>query len=375
MTRWARLTVCVCTVGWLVAGSIAVGAGETAGTGDLVLWYTQPAEKWLQALPVGNGRLGAMVFGGTTRERIQLNENTLWSGGPIDPNNPDALKHLPELRRMLFEGKYREAEAFAKQHSLGTPCRVKPYQTLGDLYLDMPEVKDVSGYRRELDLASGVCRLSYRAGDATFSGEVFVSAPDQVIVVRLAYDKPGMIATNLRMTRPADAACESVGGNELVLKGRCDGGKGMGFEARLRVLNDGGTVTASKDGLNVSGANSVTMLLAAATSYRGKEPGAECVRVLDAAKAKSYESLRERSVADHAALMSRVTLRLADVGNDDLRQLPTDERLARVRKGGDDPGLVALYCQMGRYLLIGSSRPGGLPANLQGLWCEDMNPP
>jgi alpha-L-fucosidase 2 len=329
----------------------------------------------MQALPVGNGRLGAMVFGGTTKERIQLNENTLWSGGPIDPNNPDALKHLPELRKMLFEGKYREAEAFAKEHSLGTPSRVKPYQTLGDLFLDMPEAKDVSDYRRELDLATGVCRVRYRAGDATFTREVFASAPDQVIVMRLTCDKPGMITAAVRMTRPADADCESQGGDSLVMKGRCDGGEGMAFAARLQVLNVGGKVTAGQDNLSIAGADSATMLLAAATSYRGKESGAECIRVLEAAKGKSYESLRERSAADHTSLMSRVTLHLAHGGNEELKQLPTDERLERVRKGGDDPGLIALYFQMGRYLLISSSRPGGLPVNLQGLWCEDMKPP
>ncbi|HSW46073.1 MAG TPA: glycoside hydrolase family 95 protein [Phycisphaerae bacterium] len=348
---------------------------SAAPLGELVLWYRQPAGQWLQALPVGNGRLGAMVFGGISRERIQLNENSLWSGGPIDPNNPEALKHLPELRKMLFEGRYIEADEFAKEHSLGTPCRVKPYQTLGDLHLDMPEVKEAADYRRELDLSTGITRVQYRVGDATFTREVFASARDHVIVVHLACDKPGRISTTVSLTRPADAVCEAAGVDTLVLKGRCDGGKGMAFEARLRVRAEGGRVAADKDKLTITEADSAILLLAAATNYRAADPRIECERSLAAVAGKPYDSLRDESTADHAGFMGRVKIKLTGVGGDVPDDLPTDERLERIRRGEDDPGLIALHFQMGRYLLIGSSRPGGLPANLQGLWCEDMEPP
>lgn len=364
----------------LVLCALAVAATSSLAfaddkSGESVLWYAKPAEKWLQALPVGNGRLGAMVFGNIAKERIQLNENSLWSGGPIDPNNREALEHLPELRKMLSDGRYVEADESAKKHSLGTPCGVNPYQTLGDLLLDMPAVEGVTEYRRELNLTTGVCRVSYHAGDATYTREVFASKPDQVVVVRLACDKPGRIALIAKMTRPADAACESAGSDTLAMKGRCDGGKHMAFEARLRLLNEGGQAKAEKDSITVSGADAVTLLLAAATDFGGKEPQAECERVLESAMGKPYASLRERSTADYTALMNRVKLQLAAAGGDTLDALPVDERLERVRKGGEDPGLVALYFQMGRYLLIASSRPGGLPANLQGLWCEEMSPP
>lgn len=372
MLNTRGLMLCACAVA-TTAPSL-VGSEVPADRGDLVLWYRQPAEKWLHALPVGNGRLGAMVFGGIERERIQLNENSLWSGGPIDPNNPEALKHLPELRRMLFEGRYVEADEFAKAHSLGTPARVKPYQTLGDLFLEMPDGREATEYRRELDLGTGVCRLRYRVGGAEYTREVFASAPDQVLVLRLACSRPGGLSTTVRMTRPADAVSESAGDSSLVLKGRCDGGKGMSFEARVRVLNEGGHVEADKDSLTIAGADRVTLLLAAATSYRGGDPEADCVKRLAAAARESYDALRERSTADVRRSMDRVKLSLtpADYA---MRVLPTDERLELVRKGGDDPGLVALYFQMGRYLLLSSSRPGGLPANLQGLWCEEMKPP
>ncbi len=366
------LVLCACAITTMTP--LIVASDLPADSDDMTLWYRQPAEKWLHALPVGNGRLGAMVFGGIDRERIQLNENSLWSGGPIDPNNPEALKHLPELRRMLFEGRYVEADEFAKAHSLGTPARVKPYQTLGDLFLEMSAVKEAAEYRRELDLATGICRVRYRVGDARYTREVFASAPDQVIVIRMACDKPGRVSTTVRMTRPGRPVCESVGDSTLVMKGRCDGGEGMAFQARLRVLNEGGKVEASKDSLTIAGADRVTLLLAAATSYRGGDSEADCVKRLASASRESYDALRERSAADVRGHMGRVKLVLAPA-DDAVKALPTDERLEFVRKGGDDSGLIALYFQMGRYLLLSSSRPGGLPANLQGLWCEEMHPP
>jgi len=339
--------------------------------GNMTLWYRQPAQKWLHALPLGNGRLGAMVFGGVNRERIQLNEESLWAGGPRECNTPAALEHLPEVRRLLFEGKYAQADRLADKYLMGDPRGVRPYQSLGDLWLDLADHEHVADYRRELDLETGIARVSYRVGDVRFKRLLFVSAPDQVFVARLTCDKPGMISAAIRLSRQQDARAEILVPNRVVLKGQCDGGAGMKFEAHLVALAEGGQTTIDGDRLRVTGADSLIIILAATTSFRNKEPEAICARRLAAAVTKPYHKLREASAADHARLFRRVRL---DLGGS-AENLPTDERLEKVRKGGDDPLLIAQYFQFGRYLLISSSRPGCLPANLQGLWCEEMNPP
>jgi len=343
--------------------------------GGMTLWYRQPAAKWLHALPIGNGRLGAMVFGGINRERIQLNEDSLWSGGPRDANNPEALEHLPVLRKLLLEGRYTQADELGKKYSLATPERIRPYQTLGDLWLDLPRAEQVSDYRRELDLATGIARVSYRIGEAVFTREYFASAPDQVLVIRLTCDRPGMVSADVRLTRPEDARCEAVADNQLVLRGRCDGGAGLAFTAQLLALADGGRVTAAKDRLRVTKADSLILLLAAATRYRTSDPDETCAEQLGAAASRPIERLRERSVAEHKRLFGRVELDLKGPDAQPLSELPTDERLLRIRQGEHDPVLCAQYFQLGRYLLIASSRPGCLPANLQGLWNESMKPP
>ena len=342
--------------------------------GSMTLWYRQPAEKWLHALPLGNGRLGAMVFGGVDQERIQLNEDTLWAGGPRDCDNPGALEYLPKVRTLLSEGKYREGNALAAKHLMGKISGVRPYQTLGDLWLDFDTKTEMTDYRRELNLATGVARVRYRIGDAEFRRECFVSAPDQVLVVRLTSTKPGMISTGIKLARPQDAQARALAPNRVVLKGQCDGGKGMLFEAHLLALNSGGEIKVEDNTLRVDGADSVTLLLSAATNYRGGDPAKQCSAWIEAAAAKSHEQLRERSVADHAALFDRVSLELGGAGKVE-NDLSTPERLRVIRSGGDDPLLMAQYFQFGRYLLISCSRPGCLPANLQGLWCEQMRPP
>jgi alpha-L-fucosidase 2 len=342
---------------------------------DLRLWYRRPAERWLEALPIGNGRLGAMIFGRVTRERIQLNEETLWSGGPIDANNPNALKHLPRVRELLWEGRYREAEELAKRFLMGDPMRIKPYQTLGDLWMDLGVGAEEPGYEdylRELDLEEGIVRVSYRMGDISFRREHFASWPDQVIVMRFESDKPGAIRTHLNFTRESDAVCETVEPNRLILRGKCDGGKGLDFRAELWALTENGGISVQDDSLSVDGADSMTLILAAATSFRGQDPTTVCRERLEAASAKPYDELRNAHVEDYRSLFHRVSI---DLGASPHPDLPTDKRLDAVRNGDDDPHLVALYFQFGRYLLISSSRPGSLPANLQGLWCEEMRPP
>ncbi len=343
--------------------------------GELVLWYRQSARHWVEALPVGNGRLGAMVFGGVDRERIQLNEESVWDGYRRDSNNPGALKALPEVRRLLFEDRNEEATKLAEATMLGIPKRVLSYQSLGDLRIEFPGLTSVQDYRRDLDLDSGVVSVRYRAGDAIFTREVFVSAPDNVIVIRLACNQPERITASLTVTRQQDAHCLSAPGG-LILRGRieCEA-KGLRFEAHLAALPAGGRVTSAGGKLAIEGADSAVILIAAATDFRGRDPEAHCRAALEAAR-KPYQTLRNAHVADHRKLFRRVSLEIGGPGEEAaLSRQPTDQRLERVRKGAQDPGLVAQYFQYGRYLLMGSSRPGCLPANLQGVWNEHMKAP
>lgn len=345
----------------------------------MLLWYNRPASEWIEALPVGNGRLGAMVFGKPDSERVQLNENSLWDGHRQDTTNPEALKYLPEVRRLLFEGKNNEATQLADKYLMGRPSRIKSYQSLGDLWLDTGHGDQVEEYYRELDLDTAVVRVQYRVGGTAFVREVFASAPDQVIVLRISADKPGKVNLKLRMTRQQDARSFAEADDCLVLRGQvkdippgASESVGVKFEARLLAVPRGGRCTAQDDALVVERADSVTLLLAAATNYWGEDPEAVCLRHLRAASLKPYQRLKASHTADYRRLFRRVSLSLGPNPN---ANLPTDERLAAVRRGQDDPDLCALYFQFGRYLLISSSRPGGLPANLQGLWNEHMNAP
>jgi alpha-L-fucosidase 2 len=362
-----------------LAGAGAFSLAEITGqaeppAGPLVLWYRRPAGVWTEALPVGNGRLGGMVFGGLSRERIQLNDDALWAGGPKDRHNPEALKALPEVRRLLFEGKNDAATELAGRTMMGIPCRIESYEPLGDLWLDVPALDLVSDYRRELDLDAGIARVTYRVGDAQFTREVFASAPDQVLVVRFSCDQPGRIHCAAALTRSQDAETRAPAADRLVLRGACNGGEGMKFEAHLKAILESGTLATRDKGLVIEGANAVTFLLTSATSYRNADPEKTCLAQLEAAAAKGYEKLIGAHTADHQALFRRVKLELGSP--DPARQkLPTNERLASVRDGADDPQLAALYFQFGRYLLMGSSRPGCLPANLQGIWNEQMKAP
>ena len=362
----------------------------TAGPPDapLALWYRQPARQWTEALPVGNGRLGAMVFGGIDTERLQLNEDSVWSGRPRpDVDRPDAHKALPEIRKLLAEGKYRQAEALTNRHMTNQGggfdgAYDSSYQTLGDLTLeiDLPDAA-VEEYRRWLDLDTAVASVTYKVAGAAFTREVFSSPVDQVLIVRLACDKPGMISVTGRLSRQAHAATEFVEPDGLVLRGRADGKPDdLVFEARLKAVARGGRVTGGQGALRVEKADEVILLLAADTdhvldrskNYRGPDPTAAVVKTLAAASQKPFDALRADHVAEHRRLFRRVDL---DLGTTEAARLPTDERLAAVRGGAFDPHLVALYFQYGRYLLIGSSRPGCLPANLQGIWGDGLRMP
>jgi alpha-L-fucosidase 2 len=355
---------------FILAGlAIPAGAQELAPN---VLFYTHPAREWNQALPLGNGRLGAMVFGNVAGERIQLNENSLWMGGPRDTNNPDAIEHLAEVRRLLFAGMPVEAYAVAEKYSMGSPFRLESYQSLGDLRLAFEHEGTTTDYRFELDIDSAIARLTYRIGPVRYTREVFASHPAQAIVMRIIADAPAKITVSTWIDRPQDATTQVAGDDRLNLVGALGGGKGLSFLASVKILADGGKLEAYPERIYAQNANALTLIVAAATSYRGHDHRASVERALSAAAATPYDKLKSDHVDDHQKLFRRVALQL---GVGAASPLPTDERLERVKKGDTDLGLEALYFQFGRYLLIASSRPGGLPANLQGLWNDSMFPP
>ena len=383
-------------LGMLLAAAPAAAAGDPQ-PGPLVLWYRQPAAKWGEALPVGNGRLGAMVFGGPDKERLQLNEVSLWSGQPARTcDRPEAYKALPEIRKLLSEGKYAEAASMTNKYMTNQGggfdgAYSGSYTSLGDLGLDFGLGKAAPPTLcRSLDLDTAIARVQYKVDGVGYTREVFSSAPDQVLVVRLAADKsksrpgdPGQLTFTASLTTPQEAKAEPAGADTLVMRGQVKNGI-MKFEARLRAVAEGGKVTATAEGLRIEGANAATLLLAAGTNhklkypdYKGADPGPRCEKQLAEAAKKPYAALREAHMADYQKLFRRVTLDLANPLSSFRRAAaaPTDERLDRVRGGGDDPDLVALYFQFGRYLLISSSRPGSLPANLQGIWVDGLKMP
>ncbi|HEX6765351.1 MAG TPA: glycoside hydrolase family 95 protein, partial [Polyangiaceae bacterium] len=346
----------------------------------LSLWYRRPAQAWVEALALGNGRLGAMVFGGINEEQLQLNEDTLWGGGPHDPSNPDALDALPRVRSLIFAGKYKEAHDLVEKRMMGKPMWQAPYQTVGSMLLKFPEQPLVEGYRRELDLDTAVARVSYTAGGVHYVREMFASPVDQVIVVRLTADKPGKISFSLGMVTPQTASITSEGTDTLVLRGvngKAPAGPGeLRFRARARVLAEGAKPVADGSTVSVTNANAATILLAMATSFKSYkdvsgDPEALTTATLSAASAKPYRALEKAHIAEHQRLFRRVALEL---GTSAAVKLPTDERVSGYSTGVD-PALAALYFQFGRYLLISSSRPGDQPANLQGIWNDLMDPP
>jgi len=401
-------SVLVLCVAFAASPGAPPACGQEIPSGPMSLWYKQPVPTgkgghvaWDHGMPIGNGRLGGMVFGQIANERIQLNVDTLWSGGPRDTNNPDALEALPQVRKLLFEGNPGAAINLANAKMMGRPKTLQPYQTLGDLWLDIKNPEgEVTDYRRELDMDSGIVRVSYKAGDVQMRREVFCSEPSQVMVVRLTADKPGKIALTIRLNRPADFKTTADGAaGTLRMSGKLDQGKGIEYCVTAQAIADGGTIKVDGDKLVVEGANALTLVLDGDTSYRCAKlppirqpderfgspqkidvpvtPAALTdVNVRLAGTTRSFDELRSQHIDDHQKLFRRVALELAGPSADpELANLPTDERLKRVKQGGDDPGLVAQYFQFGRYLLIASSRPGTQPANLQGIWCDSMRPP
>ncbi|HLH56007.1 MAG TPA: glycoside hydrolase family 95 protein [Verrucomicrobiae bacterium] len=376
------LTLSIST--WMGLGSASAEpqtTGKQAAPAEpLSLWYRQPAQKWVEALPVGNGRLGAMVFGGVEKERLQLNEDTLWAGGPYDPVNPDAAAALPEVRQLIFEGKYKEADRLIGAKVMAKPLRQMPYETIGDLFLEFPQVTSATEYVRELNLDTAVAKVSYTADGVNFTREVFSSPVDQVIVVRISADRRGAVSFSAKCRSPQKASVQTDSGNGLVIRGKNGQAEGiqgaLDFEARIEIIPTGGKIIAGPDSVSVDKADSALVLIAAATSYKNfagtsGDPAKRVEEQLTAAKKKSYAQLLKAHTAEHQRLFRRVHLEL---DRTDAMKLPTDERIKHFSEGAD-PQLAALYFQYGRYLLISCSRPGSQAAGLQGIWNDSMSPP
>jgi len=354
---------------------------------DYKLWYEQPAKKWVEALPIGNGRLGAMIFGGVKKDRIQFNEETIWTGKPRYYHHEGAVKYLPVIRRLLFEGKQKEAEELAMKHFMSVPLRQERYQPFGDLWLEFKHEQPVEDYYRELDLDAGVVTVRYKVGNTTYQRQYFSSAVDQVIVIRITTDQPHKVNLELKLDSPhKETQIRRLDNNTLALQGKVSDyynkrlGKMMPsvirFEGRLRISSHDGKVSVTENGAEIKEASSVILLFSGASSYQNYQdvsgdPGRKCAMVLNQVKNKTFQQIYDDHVADHRRLFRRVYF---DLGHTEQDKLPTDERLRNFERR-DDPSLVALFFQYGRYLLMASSRPGCQPANLQGIWNERLDPP
>ncbi len=381
----AGLIIAGCSIGPF--GRVVTTRYDSAKWRHMKLWYNRPAQKWTEALPVGNGSLGAMVFGGTEHEQLQFNKDTLWTGQPHQYQHEGAVEQLPTVRRLLFEGKQREAEKLATEHMMSVPLRQEKYQPFGDLHLQFPGHEEPVDYRRELDIDAGIAKVRYRIGRVTFTREVFSSYPDQVIVIRLSTNQPGQLMFTATLDSPhPDTQTLVVAKNTLALRGQLQGYTNkrtkskrpsvLKFEAQLRASAKGGILSVDSEKIDVAGADSVTLILAAATSFRNfrdvsGDPAEACRRTIKTAARKNYNTLKKAHISDHRRLFRRVEF---DLGTAEQTDQPTDERIDNFAIQ-NDPQLMELYFQFGRYLLITSSRPGSQPANLQGIWNDQLNPP
>ena len=344
----------------------------------LTLWYRQPARLWVEALPVGNGHLGAMVFGGIAHERIQFNEQTVWTGEPHDYAHPGAYKFLPQIRELLEAGKQKEAEDLAMQEFMSVPVRQRAYQAFGDLLLEFPDIQEsgITDYRRELDLDTGVATTRFVYKGVTYKREVFASYPAKVLVVRLSANQPFSLTFTASLKCAHKDPLTVAATDDISMSGRVED-SAIRFEARLTgQATARGLPKSSTHGLFCNGCDSATLILSGATNFQNyrdvsADPKARNDAILAAVAGKSFDALLAEQIADHQSLFRRVSL---DLGTSPAARLPTDERI-KAFATGNDPQLVALLFQYGRYLLIASSRPGGQPANLQGLWNDSNNPP
>ena len=390
MTSKPRKAVLIILIALSVTGSAFAFQNENLSAATLLIWYTHPADKWENALPVGNGRLGAMVFGRTDEEQIQLNEDTYWSGGPYSTVVKGGAQLLPELQKLVFDGQYKKAHILFERSFMGYPVEQQKYQALGNLVIKFSSQDAVSDYRHLLNLDTAIVTTSYLQGGVHYTREVFVSPVDQVIMVRLTADQPGKISFKAQLRGYRNTAhsnyatdyfqMDGAGSDGLMLRGKSADYMGiegkLRYQARLRAVPTGGSIRVVDDELFVNNADAVTLLVAAATNFVNykdvsADPQARVNATLKAVNEKPFDNLKAAHVGEHQRLFRRVALNLPPTPNS---QLPTDERLSRF-DGSNDPALASLLFQFGRYLLISSSRPGSQPANLQGIWNKDMNPP
>ena len=352
------------------------------GDGNFIFQYVGGTNGWREALPIGNGKLGAMIFGGIFHERIQLNEESLWGGYKRNSINPKADKSLPVIRQLLFDGKAEEASALAEKDMLGVPVRISSYQSLADLFIDLPVQKsNFLDYSRDLNLDSALAHVSYKYEGKSFSREMFASHPDNVIVIKYKCNTAASIEMKISLMRESNAKTynSKTENSILIQTGQLMAydsvariNKGMKFETQVKVLNQGGSIE-SKDGfITVKNADEVVLIIAAATNYQGGSPSEKCAQYLSNASKKKYSELRNAHVADYTSLYNRTKINL---GKGNPFERPTNERQLAIRNDIYDPYLSELAFQFGRYLLISSSRPGDLPANLQGLWCQHYDAP
>jgi len=345
---------------------------------DTPMWYDKPAERWLQALPVGNGRLGAMVFGGPGHERLHLTESTLWSGAPSTRNvNPAAREQIQTIRERLFAGRYTEAENLCQEYLLGRADQFGTAVPMAYLEIETLLTKPPEHYQRSLNLDEAVARVEFTSGTTTYRREVLASHPDSLIAVRIECSKTGGLSCNVAFAEPRlPGEVRVMGDDRLLLTGHAwerlhsDGQHGTKFQCQVRVIVEAGSVRAEGSRIIVRGADAITMLIAAASDFRGADLEQECANTLDAASTRSYASLRAAHAEDHSALYHRVSL---DLGRTETSRLPIDERRRRVTDDEHDPQLCALFFQYGRYLTIAGSRQDSpLPLALQGIWNDGL---
>ncbi|HEX4770023.1 MAG TPA: glycoside hydrolase family 95 protein [Bryobacteraceae bacterium] len=406
MSKTSRRNFLTTSAALLGIPDINLAADTPVARNNLALWYETPAQQWVDALPIGNGRLGAMVFGGgetgnPQQELLQLNEDTLWSGLPRDGNNLDAKNHLQEIRQAVLERQdYHLADELCKKMQ---GLFAEAYQPLGNLRISFKPSRPLTGYRRELDLETACARTEYVSEGVKFRREVFVSAPDQVLVFHVTGDKPQQLNCEISFDSPLGKAVRALSDQRLLLTGKAAAhvagaghpgsekpvvlsdeiGHGMYFAVLAEVQVEGGTVRQQADHLEVSSATAFTIFVSAATGFRGfreipdtsvDDISSRAAAHLDTVGQKSFPLLRERHVGDYQPIFRRVSLELSAAQGQKTRSLPTDKRLAQFADT-PDPSLIALYFHYGRYLLISSSRPGSQPPNLQGIWNNLVTPP
>ncbi|WMI66212.1 glycoside hydrolase family 95 protein [Aestuariibaculum sp. YM273] len=356
------------------------GMLKVSGQNELKLWYDKPAEIWNEALPLGNGRLGAMVFGDPAVERLQLNEETIWAGSPNSNAHEKALVALPKVRQLIFEGRYKEAQDLATSDIRSQTNNGMPYQTFGSVYVSFPGHQNYSNYYRDLNIENATAKVKYTVDGVEYTREILTAFGDDVIVVKLSANKPGMITFNTFMNSPFDKTLTTTEDNQITLAGETstvEGTRGkVKFQGRMTAKHDGGQVSVKNGIISVEKANEVTLYISIATNFVNyKDISADYIAkskgFLDKAITKDFQTIKEAHVKYYQKFFNRVSL---DLGKSKVANDPTEIRIKKF-DSQFDPELAALYFQFGRYLLISCSQPGGQPANLQGIWNDMLFPP